>query len=105
MKLTLGKKMGLGFGVILALMLLSALLTYMKSSVVQAMQERTTTLRVPSIVALKDLQRHLTDTASKSRQAVLAGGEPDQRESAAIYFYRYNYTVSVYSADRLKYWV
>jgi methyl-accepting chemotaxis protein len=86
MKLTLGKKMGLGFGVILALMLLSALLTYMKSSVVQAMQERTTTLRVPSIVALKDLQRHLTDTASKSRQAVLAGGEPDQRESAKKLF-------------------
>ncbi|MGA7398880.1 MAG: methyl-accepting chemotaxis protein [Candidatus Sulfotelmatobacter sp.] len=86
MKLTLGKKMGLGFGVILALMVLSAMLTYVKSSVIQAMQERTTTVRVPLVVALKDLQRHLTDTSSKSRQAVLAGGEPEQREAAKKLF-------------------
>jgi methyl-accepting chemotaxis protein len=86
MKLTLGKKMGLGFGVILALMVLSAALTYVKAGVVQAMQERTTTVRVPSVVALKDLQRHLTDTASKSRQAVLAGGDADQRESGKKLF-------------------
>ncbi len=32
MKLTLGKKLGLGFGVILALMVLSAMLTYMKAA-------------------------------------------------------------------------
>jgi methyl-accepting chemotaxis protein len=40
MKLTLGKKLGLGFGVVLALMLLSAVLTYMKVDAIRDQQDR-----------------------------------------------------------------
>jgi methyl-accepting chemotaxis protein len=40
MKLTLGKKLGLGFGVVLALMVLSAVLTYMKVDAIRDKQDR-----------------------------------------------------------------
>ena len=82
MKLTLGKKLGLGFGVILALMILSAVLTYLKAISVKETEERAMTVRAPTIAALKDLQRDLNQTQSKGRQVVLAGAEPARREAA-----------------------
>jgi methyl-accepting chemotaxis protein len=75
MKLTLGRKLGLGFGVILALMTLSAVLTYSKASAIKTTQDVITGTRVPTIGALKDLQKDLNQTQSKGRQAVLAGSE------------------------------
>ena len=86
MRLTLGKKLGLGFGVILALMVLSAVLTFQKSSAVKEIQEFAMTVRVPTIGALKDLQRDLNQTMSKSRQAVLAGSQSDRWEAAKKLF-------------------
>jgi methyl-accepting chemotaxis protein len=73
MKLTLAKKLGLGFGVILALMVLSAMFAYMKASAIRETQERITAVRVPTIGAAKDLQRDLDQSQSKGRQAILAG--------------------------------
>jgi methyl-accepting chemotaxis protein len=86
MKLTLGKKLGLGFGVILALMVVSAVLTYLKASAIKETQDRTMTLRVPTISALKNLQRDLNQTQSKGRQVILAEAEPDRREEAKKLF-------------------
>jgi len=82
MRLTLGKKLGLGFGVILALMILSAVLIYSKAAAVRETQERTMAIRVPTINALMALQRELNQTQSKGRQAVLAGTEPARWEAA-----------------------
>ncbi len=82
MRLTLGKKLGLGFGLILALMVLSSLLTYVKTSAIKKSEDNEFNLRIPSISACKDLQRDLNQTASKTRQAILAGAEPAQREAA-----------------------
>jgi methyl-accepting chemotaxis protein len=76
MKLTLGKKLGLGFGVILALMVLSVTLTYSKASAIKETQTLITEVRVPTIGALKDLQRELNQTQSKGRQAILGGTDP-----------------------------
>jgi hypothetical protein len=45
MKHTLGKKLGLGFGVILALTVLSATLAYVKASAMKEIQDRTTAVR------------------------------------------------------------
>ena len=73
MKLTLGKKLGLGFGVILALMMLSAVLTYSKASAIKETQEHIVNVRVPTVNARKDLQRDLNQTQSKGRQAILGG--------------------------------
>ncbi|MFZ0295161.1 MAG: methyl-accepting chemotaxis protein, partial [Candidatus Sulfotelmatobacter sp.] len=82
MKLTLGKKLGLGFGVILALMILSVVLTYSKATAVKETQQHTMALRVPTINALTALQRELNQTQSKGRQAVLAGTEPPRWDAA-----------------------
>src|ERR1700722_17045113 len=82
MKLSLGKKLSLGFGVILALMVLSAVLTYMKASAIRDTQERIVAVRVPTIVSCKDLLGELNQTQSKGRQAILAGSEPARCEAA-----------------------
>jgi methyl-accepting chemotaxis protein len=81
MKLTLGRKLGLGFGVILALMVLSVVLTYSKASSIKETQTLITEVRVPTISALKDLQRELNQTQSKGRQAILAGNEQGRWEA------------------------
>jgi methyl-accepting chemotaxis protein len=86
MKLTLGKKLGMGFGVILALMILSAVLTYVKASAIKETQDRTMTVHVPNVGALKDLQRDLNQTMSKGRQVVLAGAESARKEAAQKLF-------------------
>ena len=85
-KLTLGKKLGLGFGCVLALMVLSAILTYMKASAIKETQDLILTVRVPTISALKDLQRDLNQAQSKGRQVILAGTSPDRREAARRIF-------------------
>jgi methyl-accepting chemotaxis protein len=82
MKLTLGKKLGLGFGVILAFMVLSAILTDMKASAIRETQQRITAVRVPTISAAKDLQRDLNQTQSKGRQVILAGSDSARSEPA-----------------------
>ena len=86
MKLTLGKKLGLGFGVILALMVFSATMSYLKSADIKQSQDATFELRFPSIEAAKNLQRDLNQSQSKGRQAILAGADPDRREAAKKLF-------------------
>jgi methyl-accepting chemotaxis protein len=86
MRLTLAKKLGLGFGVILALTILSAVLVYVKASSIKETQDRAMDVRVPTIMTLKDVQRDLNQTQSKGRQAILAGTEPDRKEAAMKQF-------------------
>ena len=86
MKLTLGRKLGLGFGVILALMVFSAAMSYVKSSSIKAGQDVTFDVRYPSLAACKDLQRDLNQTQSKGRQIVLAGMEPARRDAGKKLF-------------------
>ncbi len=86
MKLTLGKKLGLGFGVVLSLMVLSGVLTYIKASSIRETQERAISVRVPSISALKDVQRDLNQAQSKGRQVLLAGTDSGRREAAKKIF-------------------
>lgn len=88
MKLTLGKKLGLGYGVILALMMLNAVLQYIKASAIKEGEEHAITEIAPSIGACKDLQRDLNQTQSQSRQAILAAGEPERLEPAKKAFDR-----------------
>jgi len=82
MKLTLGKKLGLGFGVILALMVLTLVLTYIQASSIKETQDRAMTVCVPTIAAVKDLQRDINLAQTKGRQAVLAGNQSDRWEGA-----------------------
>ncbi len=82
MKLTLGKKLGLGFGVILALMASSAVTSFVKLADVKQNQDTAFERRFPSVATATALQRDLNETATKCRQAILAGAEPTRRETA-----------------------
>ena len=86
MKLTLGKKLGLGFGVTLALMVLSSTMSYLKSSDISQSQNRVLDIRVPTLEAAVRLQRDLNQTASKGRQVILAGQETARKEDAKKLF-------------------
>ena len=76
MKLTLGKKLGLGFGVALGFMVLTSMLGYMKSSNIRRSESAAFNVRVPSMKAAIKLQRDLNQTQVKGRQAILAGSQP-----------------------------
>lgn len=82
MRLTLGKKLGLGFVSVLSLMVLSAVLTYMKANSIKETQDRAMTVRVPTIETCISLQRDLNQTQSKGRQVILAGSQPARWEVA-----------------------
>jgi len=86
MKLTTGKKLGLGFGIVLALMVFSSVMVYFKSANIKRSQDLTLELRFPSLEVAKDLQRDLNQTQSKGRQVVLAGSEPARRDGAKKLF-------------------
>jgi methyl-accepting chemotaxis protein len=86
MRLTLGKKLGLGFGVILALMAVSAVISYVKLADVKQNQDAAFDRRFPSLEASRRMQRDLNQTQSKGRQAVLAGDEQERfKEAEKLY--------------------
>jgi methyl-accepting chemotaxis protein len=82
MRLTVGKKLGLGFGMILALMVISATTTYLESANIRESQNATFDVRFPSFEAAADLERDLSQTQNKGRQATFAGTEPARRQEA-----------------------
>jgi methyl-accepting chemotaxis protein len=82
MKLTLGKKLGLGFGTILVLMTITTVLAYVKMTQIRETQDYILTVRIPSIVFCRTLQRDLNQAGSKTRQAILAGSQSARREEA-----------------------
>ncbi|HTZ83581.1 MAG TPA: methyl-accepting chemotaxis protein [Candidatus Acidoferrales bacterium] len=82
MRLTIGKKLALTFGTILALMLVSTVLSYMKSLEMRQQQEYAISVRAPSVAACKNLQRDLNLAASKTRQAILSGTDPKRFEES-----------------------
>lgn len=86
MRLTLAKKLGFGFGLILALTVFSATMSYVKSGSIRASQDVTFDVRYPSLAASKDLQRDLNQTQSKGRQIVLARTESARRDAGKKLF-------------------
>ncbi len=86
MKLTLGKKLGLGFGSVLALMLLSAIFTYVKAAAMKETQDRALSVRAPTLAACKGLERDMNQTQNKGRQTALAGTDPERWQTAKASF-------------------
>jgi methyl-accepting chemotaxis protein len=80
MKLTLGKKLGMGFGAILILMLISGATSILKIREINQMQDHLLDIRVPSLDAGRALQRDILQTGSKCRQTILAGKQSDRRQ-------------------------
>ncbi len=82
MKLTIGRKLALAFGMILLLMLGSAVAASYRAAEIGKTQQIVTQLRIPTVTLLKDLQRDLNQTESKGREITLAGTEPTRRDEA-----------------------
>ena len=82
MKPTLGKKLGLSFGIILALMSISSLLSYFKSSEIKEIDHFILSNRVPSIRAIAQLADDLDYAGAKARQAILAASDQARKEDA-----------------------
>ena len=82
MKFTLGAKLGLGFGAVLTLMLVSSGLSYLKLQDIKESAGRMSNVSVPSLDYYRQTQNYLNYSGSKARHAILAGTEPDRREVA-----------------------
>lgn len=82
MKLKIGTKLGLGFGVILVLMIASGVLSYMRLTVIKEKSATITEMRIPTMEAARIIQDRLDYTGSKARHTILAGTEPARREKA-----------------------
>ncbi len=85
MKFTIGKKLGLGFAPVLALMVISSGLAYTKSGEIREI-EASVERRAATEKALAGLQRELNQTQNKGRQATLAGTEQARRDAAQKLF-------------------
>jgi methyl-accepting chemotaxis protein len=79
MKLTLGKKLAMGFGSILALMLISGTMSFVKLEEIRAQEAYITDVRLPTIDATRSFQRDLLQSGNKARQAILAGTDEERR--------------------------
>jgi len=82
MKLTLGKKLSLGFACVLALTVLSAVLTNVKASAIKEAQDRAMAVIVPTIRACTDLQKDLNQAQNSGREAILAGNQSARWQAA-----------------------
>jgi len=82
MRLTVGKKLALGFSCILVLMTVSALLSYFKLEKVQDEQSVMVDVRVPTLAAALVASDRIDYTGAKSRQAILAGNQTARKEAA-----------------------
>ena len=81
MKLKIGAKLGVGFGIILILIVVSSVLSYVRLSAIEQKSSYITEVRVPTIEAAGYLHR-LDYTGSKARHAILAGTDATRRAKA-----------------------
>jgi methyl-accepting chemotaxis protein len=86
MKPTLGKKLGLGFGSILALMLASGTASLYRIHEIQDIQDFLLNVRVPTLGAGRSLQREIFLSGNKARQGILAGHQAARAQDAKARF-------------------
>jgi methyl-accepting chemotaxis protein len=82
MRLTLGRKLGLSFGAVLALMTFSAGMSYIKVKEVQSVEGTLMGIRIPTLDACRQIQNDLNYGGSKARHVILAGTDPARRQVA-----------------------
>jgi len=75
MKLTIGKKLGLGFGTLLGLMVVSSGISYLKARTIREVDAQVD-IHVSSQKALFELQRDVNRAQSKGREIILLGSQP-----------------------------
>lgn len=82
MKLTLRRKLGIAFTVVLALVVCSAGLTYWKISEMRAGEDAMTSVRIPSLVYSQDLTGQISNSASRTREYILMADDAAVANSA-----------------------
>src|SRR5258708_10109409 len=85
-RLTLGRKLGLVFGVTLGLIVVDTTLTYLQANAIEVSQDRAMGVSMPKGETCRKLQKDLNQTQSQGRQVLLAGTETARRESAKKFF-------------------
>lgn len=76
MKMTLGRKLGIGFGVVLLFMVVSSTVTYINLLRLRHQQDEMITLRIPSMGYSMELIAQIYYSASKVREAILMSDDP-----------------------------
>ena len=75
MKLTMGKKLGMGFGSIILLMIVSTVIGQMKVTELGNVQNRVTGLRFPTVVTGRDMINGINHSLAALRGYMILGGE------------------------------
>jgi methyl-accepting chemotaxis protein len=77
MKFTLGRKLGLAFALVLAVMACSSGLTYWKVSDMRSQEDLMINVRIPSLTYSLDLIAHLNQASNKAREYILMADDPE----------------------------
>ena len=80
MKLSIGKKIGLGYALALVLMAGGSLLAFLELEQIRVLQERMKDVRFPTTTALGNLTGQMNQTQSKAREYILVHDNPELAE-------------------------
>lgn len=82
MRVSIGKKLGLGFAAVLTMLILGTLLTFLNLSSVMQSQSFLASLRIPTTVDALSLQRDINEAENNTNLVLLAGRDLERREAA-----------------------
>jgi methyl-accepting chemotaxis protein len=77
MKFTIGRKLGLGFAVVLIVMVCSSTLTYWKISDMRSREEAMINVRIPSLAYSLELSGQMSASASRTREYILMADDAE----------------------------
>jgi methyl-accepting chemotaxis protein len=80
MKLTIGKKLGLGFGVLIALIVVSSTVTYFKVNELRETESRVVDLRYPTVLAGREMTNGINHSLAGLRGYMILGADPGKAE-------------------------
>ena len=78
MRLTIGRKLGLGFGSLIAIIAVSSTLTYVKFQEVAELQARTVELRYPTLQSCSEMMNGINHSLAGLRGYMILGDDPDR---------------------------
>jgi methyl-accepting chemotaxis protein len=80
MKLTMGKKLSFGFGIIMMLMVVNAVIGRIKINELTVVQNRLTELRTPTVLAGRDMLNGINASLAALRGYMILGDESNKAE-------------------------
>lgn len=80
MKLTIGKKLGFGFGVVIVFMIISAVIGRMKIDELNSVQDRLTDVRYPTLLSGRDMLNGINASLAALRGYMILGGDPQKAD-------------------------